>query len=296
MDAEFYGNNNKKVDMVNFPTDKPSFNETFSLTIAEKQKRHIYTLVQIRCFEATFSIVKRAIWKILTKHNVFLSQHFLGFKQINVSSPGWILQPNPSFHSYDGIGNKIREFGKDILNKLPRKEIDKLALEFPHFYTSNSGFSFPKIHLARQNLKGESKEHGNITADVFEVQAQSKDTSCLRQFLEIFFRTQQDDLPIHDYLFGPFSLRSEDPQTYIQLLGKQKEYMENHRNISIAGLSWDHMQNPVQIDQEYKSFQDLLLKQPGVYCVDCTCRTKIFGEKLYVAMIKQEKKRVQGPI
>jgi hypothetical protein len=29
--AEFYGNNNKKIDIVNFPTNKPTFDKTFSL-------------------------------------------------------------------------------------------------------------------------------------------------------------------------------------------------------------------------------------------------------------------------
>jgi hypothetical protein len=222
--------------------------------------------------------LKRAIWNTLTKHNVFLSQHLLGLKQINVSSPGWILQANPSFHSSDGIGNEIREFGKDILHKLPRNEIDALANKFPQFYNSSTGFSFPKIHLARCNLKGESKEHGNITADAFEVQVGSAKTPCIRRFLEIFFKTQKNDLAIHDHLFVPFSLRSEDPQTYLQLLGKQNEYMENHRNISIAGLSWNKMQNPVQIDQVHKSFPDLLLKQPGVHRVDCTRRTNDIGK------------------
>jgi hypothetical protein len=82
----------------------------------------------------------------------------------------------------------------------------------------------------------------------------------------------------HDYLFIPFSLRREDPQTYVQLLGKQNEYMDSHRNISVAGLSWDLMQNPIQNIQEYESFQDILLKQPVVNRVDCTRRTNDIGK------------------
>jgi hypothetical protein len=274
-EAEFYGANNKKIGIVDFPTDKPSFDETFSLTTAEKQNRHIYALVEIRCFDKSFSTLKRSIWNILTKHNVFLRQHFLGFKQIEVSSPGWILQANPSFHSSDGIGDEIREFGKDILHNLSRKDIDDLAAEFPKFYNSNSGFTFPEMHLARRNLKGESPEHGSISADAFEVQVGSEDAPCLTRFLELFFKNQKEG---HDYLFVPFSLRREDPQTYVQLLGKQNEYMDNHRNISVAGLSWDLMQNPIQNIQEYESFQDILLKQPGVYRVDCTRRTNDIGK------------------
>jgi hypothetical protein len=136
--AEFYDANNKKIGIIDLPTDKPSFDETFSLTTAEKQNRHIYALVKIRCFDKLFSILKRSIWNLLIKHNVFLCQHFLGFKQIEVSSPGWILQANPSFHSSDGIGDEIREFGKNTLHKLFRKDIDDLANEFPKFYDSDT--------------------------------------------------------------------------------------------------------------------------------------------------------------
>jgi hypothetical protein len=58
----------------------------------------------------------------------------------------------------------------------------------------------------------------------------------------IFFKNRNKD---YDYLFVPFSLRGKDPQTYVQLLGNQNKYMENHRNISGTGLSWDLMQNPI---------------------------------------------------
>jgi hypothetical protein len=54
--------------------------------------------------------------------------------------------------------------------------------------------------------------------------------------------------------------------------------MENHRNISEASLSWDLMQNPIQLDLDYESFQDSLLKQSGVYRVDCTCQTNDIGK------------------
>jgi hypothetical protein len=60
-EAELYGANNKKFGIINFPNDKPSFEETFSLTRAEKQNRHIYALVEICCFDKSFSILKRSI-------------------------------------------------------------------------------------------------------------------------------------------------------------------------------------------------------------------------------------------
>jgi hypothetical protein len=91
----------------------------------------------------------------------------------------------------------------------------------------------------------------------------------------VFFKNRNKD---YDYLFVPFSLCREDPQIYVQLLGKQNECMENHRNLSVAGLSWDLMQNPIQLDLDYKLFQNSPLKQHGVFRVDCTRRTSDIGK------------------
>jgi hypothetical protein len=103
--------------MVNFPSDKP-ISDISLLPPPEKQNQRIHPLLEMLCFGESLSTLKRKIWSILTKHNVFLCQHFLGFKQIKVTSPRWILQANPSFNSSDGIGDEIREFGKGILHKL----------------------------------------------------------------------------------------------------------------------------------------------------------------------------------
>jgi hypothetical protein len=43
---ELYGASNKKIGRVNFPSDKPVFDETFSLTTPKKQNRLIHALVK----------------------------------------------------------------------------------------------------------------------------------------------------------------------------------------------------------------------------------------------------------
>jgi hypothetical protein len=62
----------------------------------------------------------------------------------------------------------------------------------------------------------------------------------------------------------------------VQLLGnKQNEYMDNHRNISVVGLSW---WDPMRDKQVCKSLQGLLLKQPSFYRVDCAHPTNDIGK------------------
>jgi hypothetical protein len=165
-----------------------------------------------------------------------LRQHFLGFKQIQVSSPGWILQANPSLHSSDGIW----EFGKDILHKFSCKDIDDLAKEeFSKFYDSSDiGLSFPEVHLARRNLKGESP--GNISADAFEVQVGSKDVSCPSHFLKSFFLKSAIRKSPQLYLFFPFPSVVMFPKpTFNSLANKMKTWttIAKYPLLASAGIS-----------------------------------------------------------
>jgi hypothetical protein len=63
---------------------------------------------------------------------------------------------------------------------------------------------------------------------------------------------------------------------YAQLLGKQNDYMQNHRNISLAGIT-DKMMTKALTKQD-DSFREMLQEQPGVYRVDRTQRILDLGK------------------
>jgi hypothetical protein len=66
----------------------------FNTTVSDQRQRQILVVVEIRSFK-TFYALKQFIWQGLSKYNVFLKQHTLGFDQVNICSPGWFLhKPN----------------------------------------------------------------------------------------------------------------------------------------------------------------------------------------------------------
>jgi hypothetical protein len=69
-------------------------------------------------------------------------------------------------------------------------------------------------------------------------------------------------------LFVPYSLCSDNAAVYAQLLGKQNEYMQNHRNILLAGINNNLMMQAPRTQEENKSFKEMIQDQPGVYRVD----------------------------
>jgi hypothetical protein len=145
--------------------------------------------------------------------------------------------------------------------------------KFPNLQDDQGQFDAPEFHLARRNLKGDTKKHGKITADAFEIQVAKADAGLLRRVLEVAFGLKSNQ---SDYLFVPYSLRSDNSAVYAQLLGKQNDYMQNHRNISLAGIT-DNMMTQAITEQD-DSFREMLQDQPGVYRVDPTRRILDLGK------------------
>jgi hypothetical protein len=56
VNAEFDGDDNEKIELSDFPKERTDVDRVFSLTLADKPDfRHIYALVEVRCFSATFA-------------------------------------------------------------------------------------------------------------------------------------------------------------------------------------------------------------------------------------------------
>jgi hypothetical protein len=140
----YYVADNKKIELSDFPKKRTDVDRVFSLTLADKPNfRHIYALVEVRCFSSTFAQIKRAAWPILLLHNVFLRQHLLGFKKVEVITPRWLLNVNPVFHDSGALRDEIIEKAEKAFQLLSKKETHHIITDFPQFQDSNSQFDAP---------------------------------------------------------------------------------------------------------------------------------------------------------
>jgi hypothetical protein len=95
----------------------------------------------------------------------------------------------------------------------------------------------------------------------------------LRRVLEVAFGLESNQ---SDYLFIPYSLRSDNSAVYAQLLGKHTNICKNNRNISLAGITEKMMMKA--LTKEDDSFREMLQEQPGAYIVDRTQRILDLGK------------------
>jgi hypothetical protein len=92
-----------------------------------------------------------------SKAQCFLCQYFLGFKRIKVITPGWLLKVNPVFYDPGEICDEIIAKADAAFRQLSDKEIEEINSEFPILQDDQGQFDAPEFHLARRNLKGDTK-------------------------------------------------------------------------------------------------------------------------------------------
>jgi hypothetical protein len=84
---------------------------------------------------------------------------------------------------------------------------------------------------------------------------------------------------IAEMLFIPFSLKRKlSADAYCSILQQQNNYLKNHRNISIVGISSLRMNKPALYQDKTFHFEHLLRSKAGIYRVDSTKRTPDLGK------------------
>ena len=90
--------------------------------------------------------------------------------------------------------------------------------------------------------------------------------------------TFQDTSTILEYI--PISLKYNNPTLFGKILSYQNEYLDNHRNVAIAGLSVDAMDHRETYDDysDETSLWTFLRQLPGVLRLDSCKRTADIGK------------------
>jgi hypothetical protein len=171
---------------------------------------------------------------------------------------------NPVFHDSGEICDEILAKAETAFRLLSKEESDDIISKFPKFpgcQRTVQGSSIPSRTLQPQRRHQETQK---ITADAFEIQVAKEDSRLFRCVLEGDISNQ------NNYLFIPYSLRSNNSAVYAQLLGKQNGYMQNQHNILLAGITDALITQALTKQEENKAFREMLQDQPGAYRVDPT--------------------------
>jgi hypothetical protein len=261
------------VDLDSFPQDKSTFDTMFNTTVSDQRQRHILVVVEIRSVK-TFYALKQLIWQWLSKYNVFMKQHTLGFNQVNICSPGWFSHTNPTYHSKERTKDDIFYWATETFNNLSHDEQKERTEEFPAYHHEDGRFEIPEFQLVHRTIAGKSSSE-KVETEAYEVQIERQHGKIFKRIMELTFESATSS----DMLFIPLPLKRElSGDQFSSIIQQHSIYLEIHHNISIVGIGNRRMLTAVTYGNDKTSFEDLLKSKEGVYCVDSTKRTPDLGK------------------
>ena len=271
-DIEFRDVLGRVVDLDSFPQDKATFDTMFNTTVSDQRQRHILVVVEIRSFK-TFYSLKQTIWQSLSKHNVFMKQHTLGFNQVDVCSPGWFSRTNPTYHSKERTKDDIFDWAAETFNNLSQADQTEMTETFPDYHIDGK-FEIPEFQLVHRTITGKTS-NGKVETEAYEVQIERQHGKVFKRIMEFTF----SEATSSEMLFIPFALKRKlTDNEYGSIIQQQSLYLENHRNISVAGISNRRMLTEAAYNDHEVTFEALLRSKEGIYRVDSTKRTPDLGK------------------
>jgi hypothetical protein len=268
----FYAADDDKIDIEEFPKAKNDFDKVFNTTVTEERNQRIVVGFEIRS-AMTFRKIKTSVWNFLTKHHIFVKKHPGPLKIMDLVSLGWIHKAHPSYTSHTNVRSEILTA---IGNKLLSPSADEKSILSDHLDTP-----VPDMFFSAGRVNG-IYEAATINSNVLFIQVERSYAKHLRLLLELTF-VETDHM---NYI--PISLKRDEPALFGKYLCLQNEYLENHRNVSIAGISPEAMDysqiysngnyDEDEPEAEPTTLWNHLLTSPGVIRIDSCNRTPDLGK------------------
>jgi hypothetical protein len=214
----FYTANSDKIDIGDFPKEKEDFDHVFQTTATARRNQKIVAGFEIRATQH-FHAIKTSVWSFLQQHHVFMKKHNGPLSKMDIVTVGWAHKLHPTFTSHDNLRQQIFHACHPNLDSLP---------EYDDKHPDDKGM--PDIFLSSGRLNGNCNG-GTIHSNVLLIQAECSQVKTVRLLLETTFC--ESDL----FEYIPVSLKYDNPELFGKMLSLQNEFLDNHRNVAIAGLN-----------------------------------------------------------
>jgi hypothetical protein len=261
----FYAADGNKIDVEDFPKEKERFDFLFGTTVTKERNQRIVVGFEIRS-ELPFRKIKTSVWNFLQANAIFLKKHPGPLNKMDIISLGWIHKVHPTYTSQSILQHELSDTLSEKLYNLDASDQENFAL--------NADSAVPDIFFSPGRVVG-TYAGGRIESNVMFLQTQRSDAKLVRVLIELAF-SETDEMT-----FIPIALKHSDPILFGKYLGLQNEYLENHRNTSIVGLSTDAMDDDQLWSDDQTTATTLwnkLSSIPGVLRIDSCRRTPDLGK------------------
>ena len=184
----------------------------------EKFPRQHFLLVCVAhklCLNHSLNNLKRDMRNALVTNRASITIHT--WSTLDTRDVGWLLHTHPRFHNR-----------KDIHTKLS-KTLTKI----------NTDKQIPEFRLYVKTIVDNKQDNQRVSAQVITIECESCNVHRLRELLHTAYSSISQSLPGK---FIPTNYQHiESKEKYSSLIRLQSQYLQDHRNISISGVTLDDL-------------------------------------------------------
>ena len=244
------------IDMKSFPTD--TFADTFAVT---PKQNHFLVRFELLSKRSFYKIkTTPAAWSLLKTYRLFLHKIPGGaVAAVNpVKTLGFWVGINPRSISPGAFAKEIRFSLKSDYEKY-RKNHSTLPPTFPNLKllcTSSVISAVDKGKHVKSEALLQQSDHADPKNSAISL-------LCLKTWME------SADLQSTEPIFVPLRYKYTNPQLWLAMVRKQRQFLSAHTQIAIMGVSPTHLDFPVG---KFPSLQSALKSNPAIRRID-PCRT-----------------------
>lgn len=271
---QFKAHDEKIFSLESYPTDAAQFRSTFQAKSYDQRWSHVKFVHTVETSEK-FHELKNVALNILKNNRIFLYIHSWDKEILDIDSPGWVLHAHPYFTNRDKLKKEIIEKIHKTLNAKESTDVQAILARFEQ--DASNPVEVPDFRLVKARPTN-TFESQKTSTEAIEIQCERPSIPFLKCLLSIAYEGQFQSSP-DAITFVPYSLvRDTTPQVYIEILAQQNLFLEEHRNISIAGISSDAMHATIEHAGEVTNLYHLLLDNSKIRRIDLTTRTFDLGK------------------
>ena len=204
---------------------------------------------------ATFENVKDTIKHILQEYNGFIRINKWLEKDLDIATAGWIFESNPTIHN------------RDYLNKIIKS------------YCEASDETFNPIELQSKTISFTNRHtKARVKSEAIHILCRRDDVKKTQQMMQTLYSDKNFPGPGK---FIPIDIVSKQNSTTLEkLIHLQKSYIENHRSVTIIGVSLESLNQPIRTDSNDTLF-DIVDRCPWIDWLSPTTKTPQTGRIIF---------------
>ena len=204
-------------------------------------RKHFQLVCVTHTITTTISLsnLKRDLRNVLTSYRATLNVN--NWSTLDVRDVGWILSMHPRFHNRDNITSLLRQ--------------ELVAL--------NDNNLVPNFRVYSKTLtNNKPSDKQRLVMQALHIECESSNLHALRELLHRLYSSSNPRIPGK---FVPVNFQHiQSKNAFLALVLQQKQYLENHRNITIYGTSCTDLATEVQYDNKNKSIKTILQESPAI--------------------------------